>query len=64
MPYISEHLDAWRDKWRTALEQSGGSHQKAPVAYASLEKLAPTDEGENLLSCVYAPVLKMDPNNS
>ena len=64
MPYISEHLDAWRDKWRTALEQSGGSHQKAPVAYASLETLAPTDEGENLLSCAYAPVLKMDPNNS
>ena len=22
------------------------------------------EEGENLLSCVYAPVLKMDPNNS
>jgi hypothetical protein len=70
---------------RTALERSGGSPQKAPVAYASLddakgtgqaivntylavvnyaEKLAPTDEGENLLSCVYAPVLKMDLNNS
>ena len=28
------------------------------------EKIAPTDEGENLLSCVYAPVLRMDPNNS
>ncbi len=34
----------------------------AVVDYA--EKLAPTDEGENLLSCAYAPVLKMDPNNS
>ena len=34
----------------------------AVVNYA--EKIAPTDEGENLLSCVYAPVLKMDPNNS
>lgn len=31
----------------------------AVVNYA--EKLAPTDEGENLLSCVYAPVLRADP---
>ena len=85
VPYISEHVDSWRDKWRTALDASGGSHQKAPVSYAALddagatgqaivnthlavvnyaEKLAPTDEGENLLSCVYAPVLRMDSNGS
>lgn len=85
VPYISEHLDNWRDKWRTALDDSGGSHQKAPVPYAALddanatgqaivntyltvvnyaEKLAPTDEGENLLSCVYAPVLKADPTHT
>ena len=85
VPYISEHLDTWRDKWRKALDDTGGSHQKAPVPYAALgdakaagqaivntylavvnyaEKLAPTDEGENLLSCVYAPALRMDPNNS
>ncbi|AFM17287.1 hypothetical protein Mycch_2514 [Mycolicibacterium chubuense NBB4] len=82
VPHISEHLTAWRDRWREALDEGGGSHQKAPVPYAALgdgnapgqaivntylaivnyaEKLAPTDEGENLLSCVYAPVLKMDP---
>lgn len=85
VPYISENLEAWRDKWRTALDDSGGSHQKAPVPFAALddvdgsgqaivnthlavvnyaEKIAPTDEGENLLSCVYAPVLRMDPNHS
>lgn len=85
VPYISEHLDAWRDKWRTALDASGGSHQKAPMSYAALddaggtgqaivnthlavvnyaEKLAPSDEGENLLSCIYAPVLRTDPNGS
>jgi hypothetical protein len=85
VPYISEHLDAWRDKWRTALDSSGGSHQKAPVPYAALddaggsgqaivnthlavvnyaEKLAPTDEGENLLSCIYAPVLRMPPGGN
>jgi hypothetical protein len=85
VPYISEHLDTWRDKWRDALNDAGESHQKAPVPYAGLgdadatgqaivntylavvnyaEKLAPTDEGENLLSCVYAPALRMDPNHS
>jgi hypothetical protein len=85
VPYMSGHLDAWRDRWRTALDESGGSHQKAPVPYAPLddaggkgqaivnthlavvnyaEKLAPTDEGENLLSCVYAPVLRMDPSKT
>jgi hypothetical protein len=82
VPYINEHLDTWRDKWRTALDQSGTSHQKPPVPFAALndadakgqaivntylavvnyaEKLAPTDEGENLLACVYAPVLRADP---
>jgi hypothetical protein len=85
VPYISEHVDAWRDRWRTALEGTGGSHQKPPLPWTSLddagavgqaivnthlavvnyaEKLAPTDEGENLLSCVYAPALKMDPAHS
>ncbi|KUH94186.1 hypothetical protein AU190_13195 [Mycolicibacterium acapulense] len=85
VPYISEHADAWRDKWRAALDDSGTSRQKAPVPFAVLddanatgqaivntyltvvdyaEKSAPTDEGENLLSCVYAPVLKMDPANT
>lgn len=85
VPYISGHTDAWRDKWRTALEGSGASRQKAPVPFAALddanaagraivntyltvvdyaEKSAPTDEGENLLSCVYAPVLKMDPGRT
>ena len=85
VPYISENLDAWRDRWRAALEETGGSQQKAPIPFAPLgdaeatgqaivntyltvvnyaEKLAPTDEGENLLSCVYAPVLKMDAGDS
>ena len=84
VPYIDQHLDAWRDKWRSALDSTGGSRQKAPVPYSALndagaagqaivntylavvnyaEKLAPTDEGENLLSCVYAPVLRMDPTH-
>ena len=87
VPYISANLDAWRDKWRTALDRFRGLAPKkrpgcrarglgtpmerargssnthlAVVNYA--EKIAPTDEGENLMSCVYAPVLKMDPNNS
>ncbi len=85
VPYISENLDAWRDRWRAALDDNGGSHQKPPVPMAPLgdagatgqaivntyltvvnyaEKLAPTDEGENLLSCIYAPALKMDPAHS
>ena len=85
VPYISEYFDTWRDRWRTTLNDTGGSHQKSPVPYAALgdanaagqaivntylavvnyaEKLAPTDEGENLLSCVYAPALRMDPNHS
>jgi hypothetical protein len=34
----------------------------AVVNYA--EKLAPTDEGENLLSCVYSPALKEGANHS
>jgi hypothetical protein len=84
-PYIAEHLDGWRQKWRAALDSSGGSHQKEPVPFAALddvnasgqaivnthlaivnyaEKIAPTDEGENLLSCVYSPVLKMPPQNA
>jgi hypothetical protein len=84
-PYISEHLADWQKRWRTALDQSGGSRQKEPVAFAALgdvnatgqaivntylavvnyaEKLAPTDEGENLLSCVYTPALKMPPANA
>lgn len=85
VPYISEHLDGWRDKWRTALDESGGAHQKAPVPYVAVdhasgtgqaivntyltvvnyaEKLAPSDEGENLLSCVYSPALRMDPSKA
>lgn len=82
VPYISQHLDAWRDRWRSALTESGTALQKPPVPFAALgdvnatgqaivnvhlavvdyaEKLAPTDEGENLLSCVYAPALKTGP---
>jgi hypothetical protein len=82
VPYISANLPAWQDRWRTALDGSGGARQKPPVPFAGLgdadargqaivntylavvnyaEKLAPTDEGENLLSCIYAPVLNMDP---
>lgn len=37
VPYISEHLDNSREKWRTALDDSRGSHQKAPVLYAALD---------------------------
>ena len=69
VPHISQNLHAWQDRWRSALDQSGGSHQKAPAPFAALddagatgqgivntylavvnyaEKLAPTDEGENL----------------
>jgi hypothetical protein len=81
MPYASEHPADWRNRWRDALEDAGGSEQKPPVPFADLdevsangqaivntyltltnyaEKLAPTDEGENLLSCVYSPALKKD----
>jgi hypothetical protein len=81
-PYITEHIDGWQDKWRAALQATGGSHQNPPVPFAApadprasgqaivntylavldyAEKSAPTDEGENLLSCIYAPVLRMDP---
>ena len=51
-----------------ALDDAGGTGQAivnthlAVVNYA--EKLAPSDEGENLLSCIYAPVLRTDPNGS
>ena len=82
VPHISANLAQWQERWRSALDSSGGSHQKPPVPFAALgdehapgqaivntylaisdyaEKLAPTDEGENLLSCLFAPVLKMDP---
>ena len=82
VPHIAENLTSWQDRWRTALDATGGARQKPPVPFAALgdadaagqaivntylavvnyaEKLAPTDEGENLLSCIYAPVLTMDP---
>ncbi|KUI21722.1 hypothetical protein AU195_02650 [Mycobacterium sp. IS-1496] len=85
VPYISEHLDSWRDRWRSALSETGGSHQKPPVPFAALgdagasgqaivntylavvdyaEKSAPTDEGENLLSCVYSPALRTGPSHT
>ncbi len=82
LPYIEEHFDEWRDRWRTALTDAGTSQLKSPITYAPLddseatgqaivnshlvvvnyaEKLAPTDEGGNLLSCVYSAALKEGP---
>jgi hypothetical protein len=85
LPYIEEHFDEWRDRWRTALTDAGTSQLKSPITYAPLddseatgqaivnshlvvvnyaEKLAPADEGGNLLSCVYSAALKEGPNHT
>jgi hypothetical protein len=74
VPHIEQHFDEWRDKWRKppisyaplddpeATGQAIVNSHLAVVNYA--EKLAPTDEGENLLSCVYSPALKERANHS
>ena len=47
VPHIAEHLDAWRDKWRSALDNTGGSRQKAPVPYAGLGEPARRARGSS-----------------
>src|SRR4051794_37913344 len=37
LPYIQEHFDQWRDKWRTALTDAGTSQLKAPIEYAAFD---------------------------
>src|SRR3954469_11235661 len=36
VPYIDQLLDAWRDKWRSAVDSTGGSRQKVPVPYSDI----------------------------
>jgi hypothetical protein len=84
-PFIVHNLENWGQKWRSALNGTGGALLPEPIAYAPVddanangqaivntylatanyaEKIAPTDEGENLLSCVFTPALKMGPRRT